>query len=489
MAKITLQEIKKQREKKLKNLREVGIDPYPQKAISRLPINEVILNFDKLKGKEIALVGRIRSIREHGGSTFLHFEDGSGKIQAFFRRDKLGKEQYQFFLDNFDIGDFILIKGELFETKRGEKTIEAKEYQMLAKSLLPLPEKWHGLKDTEERFRKRYLDLIMNPEIKEKFLLRSKIISEIRKFLEKEGFIEVETPILQPTYGGAAAEPFKTHLNALDIDLYLRIAPELYLKRLLVGGFEKIFEIGRVFRNEGIDKAHNPEFTSLEFYWAYVDYEELMKFSEKMLEKLVTNIFGSPKIIYQGKEINFTAPFERIEFFDLLTEKIGADPQKLSDEELKKIAENLKIDTARKSRAKILDDIFKKECREEILNPTFVLRQPIELTPLAKRDEKDYQKAARFQLIAGGWELINAFSELNDPEEEKKRFKDEAKAREKGEEETHPFDEDFIEALEYGMPPAGGLGMGIDRLCALLTDSKTLREIILFPLMKPQPRY
>ncbi|HOK35327.1 MAG TPA: lysine--tRNA ligase [Candidatus Pacearchaeota archaeon] len=486
MAKSTLEEIRKQREEKLKNLRKAGINPYPQKAISRLPINEVLLNFEKLKGKELTLVGRIKSIREHGGSTFLHFEDGSGKIQAFLRRDKLGKEQYQFFLDNFDIGDFVLIKGELFETKRGEKTIEAKEYQMLSKSLLPLPEKWHGLQDVEERFRKRYLDLLMNPEVREKFVLRSKIISEIRKYLEKEGFIEVETPILQSIPGGAAAEPFKTHLNALDIDLYLRIAPELYLKRLLVGGFEKVFEIGRVFRNEGMDKSHNPDFTTLEFYWAYVDYEVLMEFSEKMLENIVTNIFGSPKITYQGKEIDFTTPFERVDFFALLTEKIGAEPQKLKDEELQKIAEKLKIPTEKKSRAKLLDDIFKKECREEILSPTFVLHQPIELTPLAKRDEKDPSKAARFQLVVAGWELINAFSELNDPIEEKKRFEEEAKAREKGEKETHPFDEDYIEALEYGMPPAGGLGMGIDRLCALLTDSKTLREIILFPLMKPQ---
>jgi lysyl-tRNA synthetase class 2 len=480
------EEIKKKRKEKLDNFKKAGINPYPQKIEPHQSIKEVILNFQKFKGKEVTLVGRIRTLREHGGSTFLHFEDGSGKIQAYFKRDKLGKDSYQFFLDNFDIGDFILVKGKLFKTKKGEKTIEVEGYQMLAKALLPLPEKWHGLQDIEERFRKRYLDLLMNPEVKEKFILRTKIISELRKFLGKEGFIEVETPILQPIHGGAAAEPFKTHLNALNIDLYLRIAPELYLKRLLVGGFEKIYEIGRAFRNEGMDKSHNPDFTVLELYWAFVDYEKLMEFSEKMFQKITTNLFGSPKITYQGKEISFNPPFERVEFFELLTEKIGADPKKSKEEELQKIAKNLNIATEKKSPAKILDDIFKKECKSEISKPTFVLHQPIELTPLAKRSAKDPKKAARFQLIVAGWELINAFSELNDPTEQRKRFEEEVRAKERGEEETHPFDEDFIEGLEYGMPPVAGLGIGIDRLCALLTDSKSLREIILFPLMKPQ---
>ncbi len=486
MAKSTQKEIKKIREEKLENFKKAGINPYPQRVDSRLAIGEAISSFQKLKEKEITLAGRIRAIREHGGSTFLHFEDGSGKIQAFLRKDKLGKEQYQFFLDNFDIGDFILIKGNLFKTKRGEKTIEVKEYKILCKALLPLPEKWHGFKDPEERFRKRYLDLLINPETREKFVLRARIISEIRRFLDKEGFVEVETPVLQTTYGGAAAEPFKTHLNALNLDLYLRIAPELYLKRLLVGGFEKVYEMGRVFRNEGMDKSHNPEFTSIEFYWAFVDYEELMVFVEKMLESIVVNIFGSPQITYQGKKIDFTTPFERADFFELLTEKIGADPLKLKDDEIKDIAKKLKISIEKKSRAKLLDDIFKKECREEIINPCFVLHQPIELTPLAKKDEENPRLAARFQLVVAGWELTNAFSELNDPREQRKRFEEQAKEREEGIEETHPFDEDFVEALEYGMPPAAGFGMGIDRLCALLTDSKTLREIILFPLMKPQ---
>ena len=482
----TKKEIKKKREEKLDNFKKAGKNPYPQRVGSRQSIAGVIASFQKLKGKEVVLAGRIRAIREHGGSTFFHFEDGSGRFQAYLKKDQLGEDAYQFFLDNFDIGDFVLVKGNLFETKRGEKTIEAKEYQMLSKALLPLPEKWHGLKDTEERFRKRYLDFLMNPEVKEKFVLRARIISEVRKFLNKEGFIEVETPVLQTTYGGAAAEPFKTHLNALDLDLYLRIAPELYLKRLLVGGFEKVYEMGRVFRNEGMDKSHNPEFTSLEFYWAFVDYEELMNLVERMFDEIITNIFGSSKITYQGKEIDFTTPFERADFFELLTEKIGADPLKLKDDEIKKIAQKLKISTEKKSRAKLLDDIFKKECREEIINPTFVLHQPIELTPLAKKDEKNPRLAARFQLVVAGWELTNAFSELNDPREQRRRFEEQAKEREEGIEETHPFDEDFVEALEYGMPPAAGFGMGIDRLCALLTDSKTLREIILFPLMKPQ---
>lgn len=481
-----IEKIREKRKEKLERLRESKILPYPLKLKSYQKIKDVILNFEKIKGKEATLVGRVRTIRKHGGSTFLHFEDSTGTFQAYLKRDKLGEESYKFFLENFDIGDFVLFEGKLFLTKKGEKTIEVKNYQILTKSLLPLPEKWHGLQDIEERFRKRYLDLLMNPEVKEKFILRSKIICKIREFFKKEGFLEVETPILQNIFGGAAARPFKTHLEALNLNLYLRIAPELYLKRLLVGGFEKIFEIGRVFRNEGMDASHNPDFTMLELYWAYATYENLMDLLQKMLGAVVESIFSKKKITYQKKEIDFSLPFEKVEFYEILTEKIGADPRKLNKEELQKIAKNLQIPTDKKSEAKILDDIFKKECQDEIIKPTFILHQSIELTPLAKALEDDPKRAARFQLIIGGWEIANGFSELNDPIEQKKRFETEAKERERGDIEAHPFDEEFIETLEYGMPPAAGVGIGIDRLVALLTDSETLREVILFPLMRPK---
>lgn len=479
-----IEKIKEKRKEKSERLKESK--PSPFKLKSHQKIRDIISNFEKFKGKETTLLGRIRNIRKHGGSTFLHFEDPTGTFQAYLKRDKIGEESYKFFLENFDIGDFALFEGKLFLTKKGEKTIEVKSYQILAKSLLPLPEKWHGLQDIEERFRKRYLDLLMNSEVKDKFILRSKIICKIREFLKKEGFLEVETPILQNIFGGATAQPFKTHLEVLNLDLYLRIAPELFLKRLLVGGFEKVFEIGRVFRNEGMDVSHNPDFTMLELYWAYATYEDLMDFLPKMLRTIVENIFAKKKITYQEKEIDLSSSFERVEFYEILTEKIGADPRKLNEEEIKKIAKNFQIPTDKKSKAKILDDIFKKECRDEIIKPTFVLHQPIELTPLAKALEDDPKRAARFQLMIGGWEIANGFSELNDPIEQKKRFEAEIKEREKGDIEAHPFDEEFIEALEHGMPPAAGVGLGLDRLVALLTNSATLREVILFPLMRPK---
>ena len=313
-------EIRKNRLKKLKAIESAGFSAYPLKTKRTHKIAQVLEEFNDFskKKKEIILAGRIRLLRVHGGATFLHLEDGTGKIQAFFKKDRLGEKGYKFFLNNFDIGDFIETRGILFKTKKGEKTIEVSDFKMLAKSLLPLPEKWHGLKEIEERYRKRYLDLVFNPGVRNKFKTRSKIISQLRKFLEKEGFLEVETPILQPIYGGAGAKPFKTHLNALDFDLYLRISPELYLKRLLVGGFEKVYEIGKCFRNEGVDRYHNPDFTMLEFYWAFADYKDLMKLTERMLEELVKEIFGKLKISYEGREINFKTPWPRIEFYNLI---------------------------------------------------------------------------------------------------------------------------------------------------------------------------
>ena len=486
----TIEELRKIRTQKLEKIKKSGISAYPEKTKRTHKIQEVIDDFNSLakNKKEVILVGRIKTKREHGGLTFLHFEDGSGIIQGYFKKDKIGERRYQFFLDNFDIGDFIEIRGTLFKTKTGEKTIEARDFKILAKSLLPLPEKWHGLKDIEERFRKRYLDLIFNPEIKKKFELRTKIIKEIREFLEKEGFLEVETPILQPIYGGARAKPFKTHLNALDLNLYLRIAPELYLKRLLVAGFEKVHEIGRVFRNEGLDRDHNPEFTLSELYWAYADYKDLMKLVEKMLESIIKKIFGSISFEYEGKKIDFKTPWPRIEFSQLIKKYTKINIEEVHYEALKKEAKKLGIEIEKgEGKPEIADKIYKKFCLPKIWQPTFIIHHPVGIIPLAKQLEKNPSKLASFQLVAGGcWELVIGFSELNDPLEQRRRFEEQEKFFKEGLEEAQRMDEDFIEALEHGMPPAAGWGLGIDRLVALLTDSHSLREVILFPTMRPR---
>jgi len=490
-----LEKIRKIRLKKLESMRKAGILVYPEKTKRTHTIKGALKDFAKISRskKEIVLAGRIRSIREHGGSTFLHIEDGStgspqdglGQIQAYFKKDRIGERGYQFFLNNFDIGDFIEIEGALFKTKKGEKTIEARSFKIISKSLLPLPEKWHGLKDIEERYRKRYLDLIFNKEVKEKFEIRSKVIKELRQFLEKEGFLEVETPILQPIYGGAKAKPFKTHLEALNLNLYLRISPELYLKRLIIGGLEKVYEIGKCFRNEGMDKSHNPDFTMLEFYWAYADYKDLMKLTEKMFGELLKRIFGSLKIKYNGKEINFKDPWPRIEFSQLLRKYTKINLDEIHVKALEKEAKKLGIEPEG-GKAEIADEIYKKICRPKIWQPTFIIHHPLGAFPLAKQLEKNPQKTANFQLVAADFELINAFSELNDPLEQKKRFEEQEKFYKTGLKEAQRMDKDFLEALEYGMPPAAGFGMGIDRLVALLTDSHSLREVIIFPTMKPK---
>lgn len=479
-------DIKKIRLKKLDKIRRSGIDPFPGETKRTHSVKDALKDFGKLSKslKQVVLVGRIYSIREHGGSTFIHIGDETTRIQSYFKKDKLGPKAYQFFLDNFDIGDFIEIKGILFKTKKGEKTLEAQDFRLLTKSLLPLPEKWHGLKDVEDRYRKRYLDLIFNPEVKEKFEVRSKIVSEIRSFLEGNGFLEVETPILQPIYGGAKAEPFKTHLNALDIDLYLRISLELYLKRLIIGGFGKVYEIGKCFRNEGIDRFHNPDFTMLEFYWAYKDYKDLMKFTEEMLKHLVKEVKGSLKIKCKGKTLDFSTPWPRIEFSQLLKKEAKINIDEIHLEALKKEAKKLGVDFEKgEGKSEIADRIYKKFCRPKIWNPTFIIHHPKESFPLAKSFNKS-NKLANFQLVVANWELINAFSELNDPLEQRKRFEEQEKMYKKGFKEAQRMDKDFLEALEYGMPPSAGFGMGIDRLVALLTDSHNLREVILFPTMR-----
>lgn len=485
----TIDELRKIRIKKLEAIKKAGFNSYPQTTKRTHKIGEVLEQFDDLERtkKEIILAGRIRNLRVHGKATFFDLEDDAGKIQSFLRENRLGDKQYKFFLENFDIGDFVEVRGVLLKTKTGEKTIEAADFKILAKSLRPLPEKWHGLKDAEERFRKRYLDLIFNPEVKNKFEIRSRVIKEIRKFLEKEGFLEVETPMLQQIYGGASARPFKTHLNALNLDLYLRIAPELYLKRLLVGGFEKVYELGKCFRNEGMDRNHNPDFTELEFYWAYADHKDLMKFTEKMFEYVLNKIFGALKINYEGREVDFTPPWQRVEYLDLLKKETDIDYEALNLKGLKEKTQKLGIKLEKAdNKSRVADKIFKKFCQQKLLQPTFVIHFPAEAKPLAKTLEKNQGKAANFQLLAAGIELINAYSELNDPIEQRKRFEEQERYFESGMEEAQRMDEDFVEALEYGMPPAAGWGMGIDRLVALLTDSHTLREVIFFPTMRPK---
>jgi lysyl-tRNA synthetase class 2 len=481
----TVDEIRRNRIEKLKKLLKNGENPYPIEVKRTHEIKEVLEDFSSLskKEEEVVLVGRVRTIRTHGGLTFIDFEDGTEKLQALFTKDKMGEKSYDSFLESFDIGDFIEIRGILFETKRGEKTIEVRDYKMICKSLRPLPEKWHGLKDVEERYRKRYLDLLFSPEVKEKFVIRSKFIQELRNFLDKEGFFEVETPVLQLLYGGARAKPFKTHLNAMDIDLFLRISPELYLKRLLVGGFEKVYEIGKSFRNEGVDKFHNPDFTMIEVYWAYADYKQSMKMVEKMFNVILTKVLGTTEIKYGDEVLNFKGPYERIEFFSLLEKYTGIKYEELNEKALLKKAKEMGIEVPEGAdKPNIADEIYKKYCRPKIIQPTFIIHHPKGFQPLAKGLEGE--KLANYQLVVAGAEVINAFSEQNNSLEQEEVLKGQEKLFKGGFEEAQRSDEEFVEALEHGMPPAAGFGMGIDRIVSIITDSNSLREVILFPLMK-----
>ena len=484
-----IEELRNERLKKLKNLKGAGIWPYPGQTKRTHSVEMVFSDWDNLEKsqKEIIIAGRLRSARGHGGMLFCDIADGTGKIQILLKKDGLGEKSYQFFVDNFDIGDFAEIRGTLLITKRGEKTVLVADYKMMAKSLRPLPDKWHGLQDTEERYRKRYLDLIFNEDIREKFVIRTKIIKTIREFLDERGFLEVETPVLQTIYGGAAAKPFRTHINAFDMEVFLRISPEMFLKRLLVGGFQKVYEIGKCFRNEGVDKQHNPDFTMLEFYWAWADYKDLMKLTEEMIGEILKKTLKTKKISYQGQEIDFSLPWPRVEFADLLKKYAKVDYWELNRDALAKKAGELGVEIAKGAgKAEIADEIYKKHCRPKIISPTFLIHYPAECKPLAKRLQVDSPVLANFQLIINGFEIVNAFSEQNDPIEQAARLKEQEEMFKLGFEEAQRTDTDFIEALEHGMPPAAGFGMGVDRLSALLTDSNALREIILFPLMKPK---
>ena len=483
-----LEDIRNERIKKLEILRQSGVDPYPAQTRRTHSIGEVLKKFtafEKTK-KKVAIAGRMTAKREHGGSTFIDLRDESGKIQAYFKKDVLS-EEYDLFSKTIDIGDFLEIEGRLFKTKRKEETVEVTRWMMLVKTLRPLPEKWHGLQDVEERFRKRYLDLLINEGVKRRFETRSKIIHVVREFFEKENFLSVETPALHAVPGGALARPFKTHHNALDIDLYLRIALELHLKRLLVGGFERVYEIGIIFRNEGIDAEHNPEFTMLESYAAYWDENDMMDFVEHLMVLLGKTFAKKQSLEFEGKKIVLRKPFVRISFKDLLKRYALVDYDDETRDSLATCARQLGLEVEKhESKGKIGDEIYKKICRPRIVNPTFVVDHPIEISPLAKQRAKQLEEVRRFQLIVGGMEVMNGFAELNDPSEQRKRFEKQEELRSGGEEEAHRVDEDFLEALEYGMPPAAGLGIGIDRLVMLFTNTRNIREVVLFPTLKPK---
>ena len=481
MAQQRLEVIRKQRLEKLKKLQKLGINPYPAKFEKRHSCAQA----KSLLTKKVKTVGRIMAIRTHGRITFFDLVDSSGKIQLWFQENKLGRSKYRL-LKYFDLGDFIGVEGRVVKTKAGEISIEVTDFQILAKSLRPLPDQWYGLKDVEERYRKRYLDLMINPQVKDIFLKRSQIIQAMRDFLNQQGFIEVETPTLQPIYGGASARPFVTHHYALDIDLYLKISDELYLKRLIIGGFEKVYEIDHDFRNEGIDKTHNPEFTMMECYWAWADYHDMMKLTEEMIAFIAEKVLGTTKIEFQGKRINLQPPWRRISMFQAIREYLGWDPEKISDQELKQKLEQRGIELpGGYNRGLAIAELF-EEVESKLIQPVFITDFPKETTMLAKLHRHNPQLIERFEPYIAGWEIGNAYSELNDPLLQRKFFEEQVKRRAAGDEEAHPMDDDFIEALEYGMPPTGGLGIGVDRLVMLLTNQASIREVILFPTLRPK---
>ena len=476
------------RKEKLDNLIAEGKNPFEITKFNRTHTSaDIEKHYDELEGKDVTIAGRIMSKRIMGKASFCHIQDATGQIQSYVSINDLGEESYKQFKED-DIGDIIGITGFVFKTKTGEISIHAKEVTLLTKSLRPLPEKFHGLKDTDLRYRQRYVDLIVNPEVKETFEKRTKIIKEMRRILDEKGYMEVETPILQTIAGGASAKPFITHHNSLDIDMYLRVAPELYLKRLIVGGFDKVYEIGRNFRNEGMDIKHNPEFTNMELYAAYENMEDMMAITEELISTIAKNVLGTTKITYQGVEIDLTPSWRRVTMIDIVKEKTGVDFNEIAtDEEAQEAARKagIEIDPIKTTRGDILAQFFDEKVEETLIQPTIVYNYPIENSPLAKKVPEDPRMTQRFELFIGGREYANAFSELNDPIDQYERFLAQVKAREAGDEEANMMDTDFVNALEYGLPPTGGLGIGLDRLIMLLTDEASIRDILLFPTMKP----
>ncbi len=488
-------QITNERLRKLKELKEQGINPYPNKYEKSHNSSELQEKYSSLKPEQhtkdkVKVAGRLMASRELGKILFGTIQDSSGKLQIVFQEEETPKKTMDFYKKFIDTGDFIGVEGAIFRTKRGELSVLADKITLLSKSLLPLPEKWHGLQDKEERYRKRYLDLIMNPQVKGVFEKKAIIIDTIRSLLKSKNFLEIETPALQSVYGGASAAPFKTHLNALDMDLFLSISPELYLKRLVVGGYEKVFTICKNFRNEGIDRQHNPEFTMMEYYAAYENYEYHIAFTEELFNLLKKKLNIKDSIEYQGKKIDLKTPFKRIKFADLLLKETGINIEKANnffklqkEIESKKIS-NVNIRECRHYGA-LLDELYKRAVRPKLIQPTFLTHYPVEMIALAKRNEDDKTKINTVQLIIDGAEITKAYDELNDPLDQEERLKEQASLLREGSEEAMPMDDDFIEALKYGMPPTAGYGLGIDRLAILLTDSPSIRDVIPFPFMKP----
>jgi lysyl-tRNA synthetase class 2 len=481
-----LGDLLKVRREKLAALQEAGKNPF---EITKYDVthhsSDVKDNFEELEGKSVSLAGRIMSKRVMGKASFCHIQDLKGSIQVYVARDNIGEDSYKDF-KKYDMGDIVGISGEVFKTKTGEISIHASSVTLLSKSLQILPEKFHGLTNTDTRYRQRYVDLIMNPEVKDTFVKRSKIIKEIRNFLDERGFMEVETPMLVANAGGAAARPFETHYNALDEDVKLRISLELYLKRLIVGGLEKVYEIGRVFRNEGVDTRHNPEFTLMELYQAYTDYYGMMDLTESMFKYLAEKVCGSSVITYNGIEIDFGKPFERITMVDCIKKYAGIDFDEVkTDEEAKALAREKHIEfEERHTKGDIVNLFFEEFCEKNLIQPTFVMDHPLAISPLTKKKPDDPEKVERFELFINTWEMCNAYSELNDPIDQRERFAKQEEAFANGDEEANHTDEDFLNALAVGMPPTGGIGYGIDRLVMLLTDSPAIRDVLLFPTMK-----
>ncbi len=482
------------RRSKVEQLRKNGINPYPNDfrvTNTVAQILDIAATLDKEppveNGPVYATAGRMMAINKFGKSAFIRFRDRTGQMQAYIRRDKVGAETYTLF-KQLDIGDFVGLEGSIFKTKTGEWTLLVDSLRLLSKAVRPLPEKFHGLKDPEKRYRQRYVDLIMNAEVRDIFRTRSRIVQAIREFFLEKDFIEVETPMMQPIPGGAEATPFKTHHNALDMDLFLRIAPELYLKRLVVGGFERVFEINRNFRNEGVSTQHNPEFTMLEFYQAYATYIDLMDITEKLFSQVARQVLGSTQIEYQGQAINLAGPWQRLPLLEALEKMAGLDLALLNDKQalIDFAAEkNVKL-TKTKRIGKIITKIFDTLVEPRLIQPTFVTGYPVEVSPLSRRNDKQPELTERFELFIAGREIANGFSELNDPADQRQRFLQQVEDRNAGDQEAHYMDEDYIEALEYGMPPTAGEGIGVDRLVMLLTDAASIREVILFPHMKPK---
>lgn len=482
-----LSEVLQVRRDKLQNLQEMGQDPFKISKYNVSHHSDVIKeSYDTLEGKQVSIAGRIMSKRIMGKASFMHIQDQNGRMQVYVKRDDIGVDEYKMF-KTFDMGDIVGIEGYVFKTKTEEVSVHAEKIVLLSKSLQVLPEKYHGLKDVDLRYRQRYVDLIVNPEVKEAFLTRTKALKAIRSYLDNKGFLEVETPILNTIAGGANARPFVTHHNTLGIPMYLRIANELYLKRLIVGGFDKVYEMGRMFRNEGMDMKHNPEYTAIELYQAYADYEDMMEITENVISHMAEVATGSMKVNYQGVELDFTPPWKRMTMEECVKEYSGVDFSTIeTDEEAFEVAKEKGIEiTPGMRRGEVINAFFEEFGEDNLIQPTFITHHPVEVSPLAKRNAQDPRITDRFEAFANKWELANAFSELNDPIDQKGRFEDQVRKRELGDDEACEMDEDYINALEVGLPPTGGLGIGIDRVIMLLTNSTTIRDVLLFPTMKP----